>query len=231
MQLRVVSYNVRVGIESSLDTIIAELRTAPAADLIAFQEIGVRWNMGEAVDQPRYLAAGLGLDHVVFGGALTDERGGQFGIALASRYPIISHSVTEHHREDDEQRVLLEALIDAPTPFHVLTSHLSVSASERLVQARSIAARSKSLSGPVLVLGDFNDRPGSDVYDTLTAEFTDCFFVCGDGPPETFSVEEPHRQIDYVMTREPLYPDGRSWVERTVTASDHFPLFAEIRMR
>ena len=157
--------------------------------------------------------------------------GWQFGIALASRYPIISHSVSEHYRETDEQRVLLEALIDAPTPFHVLTSHLSVSASERLAQAQAIIARSKALSGPLLVLGDFNARPDSEVYDELTAELTDCFSVRGDGPAETFSVKDPHRQIDYIMTRAPLHPDGRCWVERSVTASDHFPLLAEIRMR
>ena len=230
MKLTVMTYNVRVGIETSLDTIISDLRAGPSVDLIAFQEIGVNWNMGECVDQPRYLAEGLGLDHVVFAGALTDGRGGQFGIALASRFPIISHQVTPHYREDDEQRVLLEALVDGPIPFTVLTSHLSIAQAERLKQAQTMAERGAGISGPMIVLGDFNARPESEVYSVLSHHFRDCFAQAGEGPTETFSVKEPHRQIDYIMVGGIFEPGTRAWVDRSVTASDHFPVIAEIHV-
>ncbi len=230
MKITVMSYNVRVGIESSLTDIAEGILSVSSPDLVAFQEIGVHWNMGEKVHQPQFIADRIGLPHVSFAGALTDPEGGQFGVALASRYPIGQESVTLHHQITDEQRVFLQARINAPTPFEVLTSHLSVEPEERLHQARALSQRASTIRGPKLVIGDFNARPESLEYAELTSNLTDCFARSGDGPAETFSVKEPHRQIDYILCGGGFIPGPRSWVARSVTASDHFPLLAEIHI-
>ncbi|MCB9538424.1 MAG: endonuclease/exonuclease/phosphatase family protein [Myxococcales bacterium] len=224
--LRLMTYNVRVGVESSLAEIAAAVRAAGVPDLLAFQEIGVDWNMGERVDQPRVLADALGLAHVAFAGALTDDRGGRFGVALASRWPLDAIEVIPLPRDTDEQRVLLRCRVGAPTSLTAFVTHLSIHAHERAAQAAQIGAAAAAVDGPIVVMGDLNDRPGTPPIEAARGALIDCFDALGEGPPETFSVADPHRRIDYVFVGGGLVPGGPARVVRAARASDHFPLAA-----
>lgn len=224
--LRLMTYNVRVGVESSLAEVAAAVRAAGVPDLLAFQEIGVRWNMGEPVDQPRVLADALGLPHVTFAGALVDDQGGEFGVALASRWPLDAIEVTPLPRDTDEQRVLLRCRVAAPTPLTAFVTHLSIHAHERLAQAVEVGAAAAAVDGPLVVMGDLNDRPGTPPIEAARGDLIDCFDARGEGPPETFSVVDPHRRIDYLFVGGGLVPHGPARVVRAARASDHFPLAA-----
>ncbi len=229
MRLRLMTYNVRVGVESSLAALADAIRAVGVPDVLALQEIGVDWNMGERVDQPAVLAASIGLPHQSFGGALTDAAGGRFGVALACRWPLADVQLTALPRDRDEQRVLLRARVEAPIPFTAFCTHLSVHAHEREAQAVVVAEAVAATSGPVVLLGDLNDRPGTPTVLAVRGALTDCFDARGEGPAETFSVRDPHRRIDYVLVGGGLEPDGPARVARAATASDHFPLVAEAR--
>jgi len=231
MRLELMTYNIRVGIETDLARIAAAIRAVGVPDVLAMQEIGVRWNMGEHVDQPAVIARAIGLEHHTFAGALTDERGGQFGIALVSRYPLTDVSFEQLPRERDEQRVLLSARLESPTPVRLLNTHLSVHEPERLLQAQRVAAVAAAITGPVIVLGDLNDRPGTQVITAARGDLVDCFDSTGEGAPETFSVADPHRRIDYILCGGPLTPVGTSKVALNARASDHFPLIASVEHR
>lgn len=230
MTLTLVTYNIRLGVESSLDAIADALRAAcPDAppDLVALQEVGDHWNMGEHTDQTATLARQLGLAHHTFAGALTDARGGRYGIALMAPHAIEDIHVTPLPRDTDEQRVVLAATLATPTPIHVITTHLSVAEPERITQAHHIGRLAAAAPGPVIVLGDLNDRPATPTHAAARGTLTDCFDHAGAGPAETFSVVDPHRRIDYIFAGGGLVPTACR-VVREATASDHFPLVARV---
>ncbi len=227
--LRLMTYNIRVGVETDLAQVGDALRAVGAPDLLAIQETGVGWYMGGGADQPAALAQAAGLPHHVFGPALTRPDGGQFGIALAARWPLRQITHLQLPRVSDEQRVLLRATLLHPAgPVTVITSHLSVAADEREAQARVIQREVEACTGPVILLGDFNDRPQTPTLQTLTASLTDCFDACGVGPEVTFSVADPHRRIDYILCGGGLTPVPPCEVARGARASDHFPLVAHV---
>jgi len=229
MLLNVMTYNIRLGIDSCLADLADAIRNVGTPDLLAIQEIGVNWRMGECVDQPRVLAEALGLQHV-FAGALTDQNGGRYGIALMSPYEITQTRTTNLKQIEDEQRVLLKAQIEAPRPFTVLTSHFSICEEERRIQAAHLSALGRQCEGPVIALGDFNAEPDSVEYGSFEGAFTDCFAVRGTGHPETYSVKDPYLRIDYILTAGDARPAGTCRVERSVRTSDHFPLVAQVEI-
>ena len=227
----VMTYNIRVGISTSLAEIAAAIRAIGVPDVLALQEVGLRWRMGESVNQAAVIGAAIGLPYHAFAGALLDApSGGRFGVALVSRYPLDGVHTLNLPRETDEQRIVLRARVAAPTPFVVLNSHLSVALPERLAQAQQLAMMAAAEREPLVVLGDFNDRPGTPTINTIMTDLTDCFDAAGAGPPETFSVADPHRRIDYIGVGNGACPGDLARVERTARASDHFPLWARVLM-
>ncbi len=222
--LEVVSYNIRLGVESSLRAVADAVRAGGVPDVLALQEVGDRWNMGERVDQARAIADHLGLAHSTFAGALVDDAGGRYGIALCARWPLRDVRVERLPRVDDEQRVMLRAILAHPAgPVRLINTHLSIHGGERLAQARIIGAAAAEGCGPLVVLGDLNDRPGTATVEAARGGLVDAFDAAGRGPAETFSVIDPHRRIDYVFCNAGLRPLAAR-VERSATASDHFPL-------
>jgi endonuclease/exonuclease/phosphatase family metal-dependent hydrolase len=231
----VVTYNVRLGLDGGLAAVGDALATLEP-DIVCLQEIGVRWQMGECVDQPAALAARLGFAHVAFAGALTDARGGRFGVAVLSRRGLRSVSVALLPRAADEQRVLLQVALDTHPPIHVFNTHLSIHEPERMLQAARVAEAVGQVEGPTLLLGDFNDLPESAVLETLrraapvgAPPLWDLFDETGEGDPLTFSVKAPNRRIDYLLCGGGFLPEGCR-VLTGVRTSDHFPLVGAVSL-
>lgn len=227
----VMTYNIRVGVSSCLADVAAAVQQVGVPDVLALQEVGLRWRMGEAVNQAAVIGAAIGLPYHAFAGALLDApSGGRFGVALLSRHPLDGVHTTNLPREADEQRVILRARVVAPRPFVVLNTHLSVAPAERLAQAQQIALAVGAETDPVVLLGDLNDRPETPTITTAMAGLTDCFDAVGAGPADTFSVADPHRRIDYIGVGNGAQPGDIAEVARQARASDHFPLWARISM-
>lgn len=229
----VVTYNVRLGLDGGLAAVGDALATLEP-DIVCLQEIGVRWQMGECVDQPAALAARLGFAHVAFAGALTDARGGRFGVAVLSRRGLRSVSVALLPRAADEQRVLLQVALDTTPVLNVWTTHLSIFEAEREDQALRIRDELARCVGPTVLAGDFNDVPASRTLAVLRearladgAPMTDLFDACGTGDPLTFSVRAPNRRIDYLLAGGGLGA-GPTRVAREIPTSDHFPVVGRL---
>lgn len=229
----VVTYNVRLGLDGGLAAVGDALATLDA-DIVCLQEIGVRWQMGECVDQPAVLAARLGFAHVAFAGALTDARGGRFGVAVLSRRGLRSVGFALLPRAADEQRVLLQVALDTAPRLNVWTTHLSIFETEREDQALRIREELARCDGPTLLAGDFNDVPASRTLAILRGApladgtpMTDLFDACGTGDPLTFSVRAPNRRIDYLLAGGGLGA-GPTRVAREISTSDHFPVVGRL---
>src|SRR5687767_4395118 len=87
--LRVLSYNIHhaEGTDGKLDLErIAKVITAARPDLVAVQEVDRKARRTKGVDQAAELGRLTGL-HVEFGKAI-DFQGGEYGLAVLSRFPI-----------------------------------------------------------------------------------------------------------------------------------------------
>ncbi|UCF21012.1 MAG: endonuclease/exonuclease/phosphatase family protein [Gemmatimonadota bacterium] len=227
-RIRILSYNIRHG--EGMDTVIDLDRTAKVIralrpDIVALQEVDSAVERTGRVHQAEVLGRLTGMQHV-FGGFF-DYQGGRYGMALLSRFPIASF---ENHRLPDglEPRTALAARIvpaGSTDTLIVVGIHLYATAEERQAQASRIVDIFRGNHLPVLLAGDFNSTPESDVM---------ALFRTWENPDKgddhlTFPSREPEREIDYVLYRP---ADRFQIVEIDVIdeplASDHRPVLVEL---
>jgi endonuclease/exonuclease/phosphatase family metal-dependent hydrolase len=238
--LTVATYNIHsgVGADGVLDLErLAAVIEATGAEVIGLQEVGRhRRDDSGYEDQPLWLAERLGME-VAFGANLDDEpeRPGrprrQYGTALLSRHPIVSHENTPLPCfPTGEQRGVLETIVDVGGhPLRVLVTHLQHDdAEERVAQVEALLARPHDDGLPTVLLGDLNARPGSAEHARLTAVFGDVWAAVGDGPGHSFEALDPRERIDYVLTRSGVRPLAARLLP--TPASDHLPLVAELAL-
>lgn len=124
--------------------------------------------------------------------------------------------------------------------FYLYNTHLPYrpeDAAARRRAAQEILAHIKARPGklPVLLIGDFNDVPGSPTYRLLTGYLRDARVTAPvrNGPDATFHgfTGKPDRRIDWILSR-----GWRALSDTTVTThqgprfpSDHFPVIAVLQ--
>ena len=171
-----------------------------------------------------------------------DRDGGEYGDAVLSKHPIIE---TRSYRlpcaasqpGEDRSLCVIRVEIDGKDLYVASThlDHLSGDAS-RLVQANEIRRiRDTELDGDLILAGDLNAIPSSNVIATMTAFLTNV----GTIDQYTFPSENPTRKIDYIL----YAPIGHFGVQNCtvvsrsdqqvdgVDASDHRPVVADIRFQ
>jgi endonuclease/exonuclease/phosphatase family metal-dependent hydrolase len=225
--VRLATYNIKHASLKGLPAVAAAL--APLqADLVALQEVDIRVDRSGRVDQARELGRLLGLQPV-FARAF-DLEGGNYGVALLTRWPAIAERVTLLPSASDvprpdgvEPRVLLE--VDLATPAGAMTvavTHLGLSSAERLEQAGAILAH---LQRPRAVLvGDLNEGPGEPAFERLASYFRDALAALPDR--RTFPAEAPQLAIDHVLVS-PDLPLPAAVRRVPADASDHLPVVVE----
>jgi endonuclease/exonuclease/phosphatase family metal-dependent hydrolase len=160
-RVRVGTWNIRAARSAPIEQIAAEIG-AMQLDVVALQEVDVRVRRTGFVDQPVSLAGALGF-HYAFAASIKWD-GGDYGLALLSRWPIVE---VRRHRIDaadaGEPRIILETVICAGgRPLRVFNHHADGREAPRmlgLAALRQIVG--PSLGRGTLVLGDMNDYPGS----------------------------------------------------------------------
>lgn len=244
--LRVMTYNIYGARATSpanaadLDA-IAEVIRRQNPDFVTLNEVDVFTNRtGKDVHQARDLAEKLGMEWH-FSKAI-DRDGGEYGDAVLSKYPILekrSYRLPCAAEQPGEDRSLcvIRVQIDGKDLYVASThlDHLSGDAS-RLVQATEIRRiRDTELEGDLILCGDLNAIPSSNVIATMTS------FLTNTGPIDqyTFPSDDPSRKIDYIMYApiEHFGVQNCQVVSRGdqqvggVDASDHRPVIADIRFQ
>jgi endonuclease/exonuclease/phosphatase family metal-dependent hydrolase len=239
--IRVVSYNIRAGTDlqrrPSLDR-VAALLDSLRADVVLLQEVDRGTARSGGVDQLAELARRTELRG--FFAAAMDFDGGEYGIAVLSRFPISSAAAipltVEGYRDISdrhyEPRTLLHAVIEAPGgPIHLLNTHLDHHG-EAFFRGPQIARLLEHLSNrlpgdaPTILAGDLNAQPTAPELAPLLSRFSDAWTTCGAGPGLTYPSGNPVRRIDYVLLR------GLACTVAVVPVtevSDHRPLVVELR--
>lgn len=232
--LRIVSYNIRHG--RGMDDSVNLARTgrvlaALAADFVGLQEVDDRVRRSDGVDQSAALGAQLGMQHRF--GSFMAYQGGHYGLAILSRHPIVgSRVLTLPVGNEPRVALLVNAVLPSRDTVSVVNVHFDWVASDsfRLPQAERVAAALDSLRHPYVLLGDFNDEPGSRTLALFTRRAREVAKV-----PDatlTFSSTDPVKEIDFVFVAPSsrwTIGAARAIAERV--ASDHRPVLADVWLR
>jgi endonuclease/exonuclease/phosphatase family metal-dependent hydrolase len=244
---RVVTYNIRHG--RGMDGRVDLARTAAvlgrfSPDVVGLQEVDHVVVRSGGVDQAGTLAAMLSTPddrwHAAFG-EFMPLQGGRYGMAILSRFPI-ERSWSIPLPTGNEPRIALAARVvpTAGEPFTVVNVHFDWVDDDafRFAQASRLAAVLRGMETPYVLLGDFNDQPGSRTLGLFREIAREAEKVDAAGQPAkgrdrlTFSSDKPEIEIDFIF----LGPAGAwepttSRVEEEPMASDHRPVVAEVKRR
>ena len=244
-QVTVLVYNIHAGKDAGgRDNLarVAELVRGTGADLVLLQEVDRNTRRSGPADQPAALARLTGYS-VAFGRTIGFQ-GGDYGIALLSRWPVVRDTLIPlavtapagASVANREQRGVLVAEVAAPGgALTILNTHLDASGDDawRVQEIEGVLRAAGTIRGsgpPLLLGGDLNARPESPVHDRLRAAgFRDAWPACGTGDAMTFPANAPDRRIDYLYLTGP----ARCAEARVLPgdASDHRPLLVRLRLR
>lgn len=96
----------------------------------------------------------------------------------------------------------------------------------RWQQSERVAAKVEGLSGPVLLVGDFNTPPESAIFRQVWKDYSDAFAAAGRGWGYTFSGGKTLVRIDHILAGKGWHCT-RCWVGPRV-GSPHRPVLAEL---
>lgn len=217
--LRVVTWNIRAGLSSSIDVLGDEL-LALDADVVALQEVDVHAERSGGDNQAEVLAERLGMEWTF--AAARSEGDGDFGVALLSRIPFES-AVRLALPSDNafEPRVAVDAhLCAGDMHLRAATVHADIYPWSAKQNADFLAENLRESVGEgVVVGGDLNEVPGAGG----PLAFAERGFIDASADAPTFS----DRRIDYVFVDEVLKDVTRTFVPDS-EASDHRPLVVDL---
>jgi endonuclease/exonuclease/phosphatase family metal-dependent hydrolase len=242
--IRILTYNIHAGQDATaqpnLERVAAVIRDQ-RADIVFLQEVDRRTQRAKGADHVAELERLTGM-HAIFGKSL-DYQGGDYGIAMLSRWPFESSQTVPlevrppQARSENryEPRVGLYAQVQSPFGrLHLLNTHLDPAAEptyryQELIRLLAFARRNVPEDMPLLMGGDLNARDDTPDIAALTFSLTDSWRRCGGASPgHTFPANAPDRRIDYILMRN-IDCTNAQVVE--TQASDHRPLLVTVVKR
>lgn len=239
MNLRVATYNVHRcrGIDGRLrpERIVDVLRQVNA-DVVALQEVVSGEGAGDD-NQARYLGETLGLHWAL--GENRKLEGAAYGNVVLSRYPlrvVKNHDISVEGRER-RGAFHTDVILGPADEVHVFNIHLGTAFVERRHQGRRLSEREtgilhdRALTGPKIVLGDFNEWTTGLASKLLGAHLKSVEIGQRLRRRRSYPGFLPLLHLDHI------YYDGplellKLTVHRTrksLIASDHLPLVADFK--
>jgi len=240
VHFRIASYNTHKcrGIHGTVSPervirVIEELD----ADILCLQEIVDAQGGTGKFDQARRIADALPDLNVAFG-ETRPLHGGRYGNMLVTRFPIHharSHNITKSTREE---RGVLQCSIEVGRALNVnvFNVHLGTGYLERRRQIEVLIGpdilSQPRLSGPRIVIGDFNEWTRGITTRLLQQSFKSDRPIRNRRSARTFPGVLPILSLDHCYYEAPLEMEStRIWrSRRAMIASDHLPLIADFRL-
>lgn len=230
--LRILTYNIHhgAGNDEVLDLErIARLIRSLDPDLVALQEIDNRTERTGGVDQAAELGRMTGMGSVF--GPFMDYQGGQYGMAVLSDLPFVNptnHQLPEGPEPRSAQAIRVQ-LPDGAGELIFAGIHFYRTAEERMAQARRLLEVLGPEDVPVILAGDFNSTPDSEVMSFIGETFA----TPDKGEDHfTFRSDRPDREIDFIVYRPAhRFTVLESRVIDEPVASDHRPVLLVVEFR
>jgi endonuclease/exonuclease/phosphatase family metal-dependent hydrolase len=226
--IRIVTYNIKSG--HGQDGKLNLKRTAATlkdldADIICLQEVERRRSETYFVDQARYLARKLHMQHR-FGSAI-DYRWGSFGNAILFRPPIVGYNNHKLPALRSKRAIQEVQLMVGGNGLRVFNTHMELNHKLRLKQVESfIVPLITAADEPAVLCGDLNETPQSPAVQYLNGYFQDSFHVNSSPYLYTFPADLPKERIDYIFLNSAC--SAMDYRIIPTQASDHLPVLAII---
>jgi endonuclease/exonuclease/phosphatase family metal-dependent hydrolase len=232
--LRIATYNIHRcrGLDGrTRPDRIAAILASIDADVVALQEVVGAGPRGGG--HAEALGAALGMGWVMTSARLLRDH--QFGNVVLSRYPIAQHMAHDLTWKTCEPRRLqrVDVVVDGCT-VHIYNVHLGTAFLERHHQAERLATivSDRHVTGPKLVLGDFNEWMRGRTTELLSARLNSVDLGSFLRRKRTYPGFLPVLHLDHI------YYAGRVEVDAielprtklSLVASDHLPLVANVRV-
>jgi endonuclease/exonuclease/phosphatase family metal-dependent hydrolase len=243
-EVRVLVYNIHAGKDAAgVDNLerVAQVVRSTSADVVLLQEVDRGTARSGGADHPVRLSELTGM-RVAFGRSLIFQ-GGDYGIAVLSRWPITSERTIplpvnppqDRSGSLHEPRVALQVVIASPAgELNVINTHIDASRDDRWrrQEIATVLAVVDSTSGTVLFGGDLNSTPDGEIQASVRSRgLRDAWLVCGRGDEPagmTYPADSSIKRIDYLYFRGTTSCSAAE-VIRT-SASDHRPLLVRVVM-
>jgi endonuclease/exonuclease/phosphatase family metal-dependent hydrolase len=240
-RLRIATYNVHkcVGLDRrERPARIAAVLREVDADVIALQEVvSVESNVAREAHQARFIAEELGCQFHL--GENRRHKGGAYGNVVLTRLPVThchNHDITWRWQEP-RGALRVDVAVEGPGDrvVHVFNVHLGTAFVERRHQGRRLVGdgvlRASDLSGPRVVLGDFNEWTHGLASRLLSQELRSADLRQHLRSRRTYPGALPFLHLDHI------YYDPSLRLERltlhrsrlSLVASDHLPLVADFK--
>lgn len=239
--LTVMSYNIRLGVGSQRDTrklydlawgvnlpeVINEIRTIDP-DIVGLQEVA-------GLSQARKLGTALNMNYAYVGHKTPRSGGSWWGVAVLSKFPILSSRGVEISFGHGDQRTIIVSVLDIGGKS---VAFVNVHKDKDLIDGDSVERIMKvvdAIEGPLILAGDFNFTPNDKYgrYETVTKKFADTAVAVR--TPSALYVQDfgtffrSGRRIDYVFVEPLLFAVKDAGVARLKQpASDHLAYFAKL---
>ncbi len=237
-QIRVLVYNIHAGKDAGgADNLsrVAEVVRDSRADFVLLQEVDRFTTRSGKVDQLAVLDSLTGYNGA-FGRTL-DYQGGQYGIAILSRWSITSDTLIHLPIDPPQQRAggsyeprgaLRVVIKSSHGTVGVLNTHLDPSRDDhyRRQEIATILALFQSVAESTRLAfagGDLNSEPGSAVLEAISsAGLSDSWRECGKGDGFSYPADKPVKRIDYLILPRTLRCASARVID--TQASDHRPV-------
>jgi endonuclease/exonuclease/phosphatase family metal-dependent hydrolase len=203
-EISVLTFNIKssrvAGGGVQIDT-LAQTLTTWKPDIVLLQEVDKNRPISGSLDMPAYLGERLGY-YSTFGANVLRPGDSQYGTAILSRFPITASENTLLPRgPGEQQRGLLHAVIDIDgLQLSAYSTHLQhTSADARMRQVSAIRGLVADDDLPMIMGGDFNATPGTDVMAIARSFLTDTWNAVGVGSGLTAPNSAPRVRIDYQL--------------------------------
>ncbi len=236
IRLRIATYNIHKG--RGLDGRVRVERIARVlgeidADIVAMQEVVSHEGLSVQDHQASYLADCFGYFHAI--GETRKHRGGVYGNVTLSRWRFeLTRRVDLSVPGREERGVLRTDIRIGSHLLHIFNVHLGTAHRERRTQAVRLIdedlLKAIDISGPRIILGDFNEWTHGLVTRTLSTEFrlTDLrnhIRRTRAYPPILPLLNLDHIYFDHQLAiRKAFFHRNRL----SLMASDHLPLVADL---
>jgi endonuclease/exonuclease/phosphatase family metal-dependent hydrolase len=235
VDIRVATYNIhrsrgmdRRVVPSRIADVLREID----ADVIALQEVVGAGPSGSG--QAEDIGAALGMGWVM--APVRHLRNHLFGNVVMSRYPILRQAQYDLSWRTCEPRGCQRADLDLGEDrvLHTFNVHLGTAVLERRYQAPRLAAfvHDHRVSGPKIILGDFNEWMRGLATHTLSSLFKSVDIKVHLRRRRTYPGFFPVLHLDHIYYEGQV--DVRSVelprTRRALIASDHLPLVANLRI-
>jgi endonuclease/exonuclease/phosphatase family metal-dependent hydrolase len=239
--MRIVTYNVHKC--RGLDRRVRPARIAAVlreidADVIALQEVVSFEDRAHEQHQARFIAEELGYDFHL--GETRKHKGAGYGNVTITRLAVertCNHDITWRGREPRGCLRVDVKLDEAGALLHVFNAHLGTAFVERRYQGRKLVStdvlKDHKLTGPRVVLGDFNEWTRGLASRLLAEELKSADVRQHLRRARTYPGPLPILHLDHIYY-DPQLRLERLWLHKSLTAlvaSDHLPLVADFSLQ